>query len=260
MVLAQEPFNHHLFREAAIIVECSVDVFTEILGQVEQGRFLFVPPLGQPPCAGISTTFIILCPVSQFLGPNLGNLGSGGRASRCYICFGAIAEKRADSVSDGEAGMRISDYLTEQQIAFERLPHPPAYSAQKRAKYLRLPGRQVAKSVLLAGPSGYLLAVLPATHHVDTQVLAEHLGGPVRLADDREIAAVFRDCEWGVVSPFGTRYGLTTLLDASIPADAPLVLETHTQFESIRLLCRDFERLEQPRRLPFARRSPDRNR
>lgn len=156
--------------------------------------------------------------------------------------------------------MRISDYLTAQQIDFERLPHPPAFSAQKRAKYLRLPGRQVAKSVLLAGPSGYLLAVLPATHHVDTKLLAEHVGGAVRLASDREIAAVFRDCEWGVVSPFGTCYGLATLLDDSIPSDAPLVLETHTQFESIRLLCRDFERLVQPRRLLFARCSRSRGR
>jgi len=154
--------------------------------------------------------------------------------------------------------MRISDYLSEQRIAFERLPHPPAYSAQKRAKYLRLPGCQVAKCVLLVGPSGYLLAVLPATHQVDTQALAQYLGGPVRLASDREIAAIFHDCEWGVVSPFGRRYGLTTLLDDSISPDAPLVLETHTQFESIRLLCRDFERLEQPRRLPFARPHPDR--
>jgi Ala-tRNA(Pro) deacylase len=151
--------------------------------------------------------------------------------------------------------MRISDYLTAQQIEFERLPHPPAYSAQKRAKYLRLPGRHVAKCVLLAGPSGFLLAVLPATHHVDTKALAMYLGGPVRLADDHEIAKVFGDCEWGVVSPFGTRYGLSIVLDDSIKSDAPLVLETHTQFESIRLLCRDFERLEQPRRLSFARRS-----
>lgn len=149
--------------------------------------------------------------------------------------------------------MHISDYLTTQQIEFERLPHPPAYCAQKRAKYLRLPGRQVAKAVLLAGPSGFLLAVLPATHHVDTNVLAIHLGGPVRLANDREITELFRDCEWGVVSPFGTRYGLATLLDDSLKTDAPLVVETHTQFESIRLLCRDFERLEQPRRLSFAR-------
>jgi Ala-tRNA(Pro) deacylase len=154
--------------------------------------------------------------------------------------------------------MHISDYLTELRIDFECLSHPPAFSAQKRAKYLRLPGRQVAKCVLLVGPAGYLLAVLPATHRVDTRALAVYLGGSVRLASDREIAEVFRDCEWGVVPAFGSRYGLATLLDDGIAAEASIVLETHSRFEAVRLLCRDFELLEKPRRLSFARRSPSR--
>ncbi len=153
--------------------------------------------------------------------------------------------------------MRISEYLSEQRIDFERLPHPPAYSAQKRAKYLHLPGHQVAKAVMLAGPAGYLLAVLPATRRVDTGALAEQLGGPVRLANDHEIAEIFRDCEYGVVPAFGARYGIATLLDDDIAPDDPIVVETHTQFEALRLLCRDFERLEKPRRLSFARRYPE---
>lgn len=153
--------------------------------------------------------------------------------------------------------MGIAEYLVGERIDFEWLPHPPAYSAQKRAKYLRLPGEQVAKCVLLIGPSGPLLAVLPATHQVDTRALAEQLDGPVRLATESEITEVFRDCEWGVVSSFGARYGIATVLEDCIDPDAPIVLETHTQFEAIRLRCRDFERLEKPRRLRFARRIPD---
>jgi Ala-tRNA(Pro) deacylase len=152
--------------------------------------------------------------------------------------------------------MCIGDYLIEQRINFERLLHAPAYSAHKRAKYLRVPGKQVAKSVLLVGPDGYLLAVLPATHHVDTKALAEQLGGPVRLANGREVAEMFGDCEWGVVPAFGTRYGIATVLDEAIEPDTLIVLETHTQFEAVRLSCRDFERLEKPRRLRFARRVP----
>jgi Ala-tRNA(Pro) deacylase len=149
--------------------------------------------------------------------------------------------------------MRIADFLAEQRVAFEPLPHPPAFTAQKRAKCLRISGSQVAKCVLLCGPQGHLLAVLPATHQVDLEKLAALLGGPVRLASDREIASVFRDCEWGVVPPFGTLYGLPTLLDDALPPDSQLVLETHTHVDAIRLTCRDFERLERPRRLTFAR-------
>ena len=156
--------------------------------------------------------------------------------------------------------MRISEYLVEQRIDFEWLPHPPAYTAQKRAKYLHVPGKQVAKCVLLVGSTGPLLAVLPATHQVDTVLLAEQLGGPVRLANDREIASAFRDCECGVVPPFGTRYGIATLLDDAIEPDALIVLETNTQCEAVRLRCRDFERLEHPRRLRFGRPSLDESR
>jgi Ala-tRNA(Pro) deacylase len=152
--------------------------------------------------------------------------------------------------------MCIGAYLSEQRIDFECLPHPPAYSAQKRAKYLHLPGNQVTKSVLLSGPNGYLLAVLPATHRVDTKTLSAQVGGSVRLARDCDIAEVFRDCEWGVVPPFGARYGITTLLDDGIAPESRIVLETHSHFEAVRMLCRDFERVERPRRLAFARRRP----
>jgi Ala-tRNA(Pro) deacylase len=149
--------------------------------------------------------------------------------------------------------MGITDFLAGQRVAFEAVPHPPAFTAQKRAKSLHEPGRRVAKSVLLRTPAGYLLAVLPATHRVDTVQLARDLGTPVRLARPKELAEVFRDCEWGVVPPFGTLYGLPTLLDDSLDPDAVLVLETHTHVDAVRLRCDDFERLERPRRLRFAR-------
>ena len=149
--------------------------------------------------------------------------------------------------------MRVPDFLSDQEIAFETLPHPPAFTAQRRAHYLHVSGRQVAKSVLLAGPGGYYLAVLPATCHVDTDRLAAEVGGPVRLAGEPEIAEVFPDCEWGVVPPFGTWYGLLTLLEESLPADAWIVFEGTSRAEAVRLRCRDFERLERPRRLRFAR-------
>lgn len=149
--------------------------------------------------------------------------------------------------------MRIAEFLQGQRVAFEYLPHPLAFTATKRAKYLRLPGRQVAKCVLLRGPDGFLIAVLPATHQVDTVRLAQALDGPVRLADDRELGAIFRDCEWGVVPPFAALYGLRTILEETISPDVVLVFEGQTHVEAIRLRCADFERLERPRRLGFAR-------
>jgi Ala-tRNA(Pro) deacylase len=149
--------------------------------------------------------------------------------------------------------MRIAEFLQEKRVAFEYLPHAPAFTAHQRAKYLRVPGEQVAKCVLLRGPGGFFVAVLPANYRVDTERLGSMFNGPVRVAADREMADVFRDCEWGVVPPFGGLYGIPTLLEESIRPEVPLVMEANTHVEAVRLHCRDFERLEKPRRLAFAR-------
>jgi Ala-tRNA(Pro) deacylase len=148
--------------------------------------------------------------------------------------------------------MSVPPILTDSAIPYQVLVHPPAFTAQKRAKYLHVPGGDVAKCVLLQGPAGYVLVVLPATRHVNTEQLGTALGGPVRLATEAEIAAVFRDCEWGVVAPFGAHYGLPTFLDESLAPDAWVVFELNTQTEAVRMRCRDFEALERPRRLRFA--------
>ena|SRR5258707_7847438 len=148
--------------------------------------------------------------------------------------------------------MRVADYLADKTISYETLLHPPAFTAQKRAKFLRLSGREVAKSVLLFGPREYLLAVLPATKHIDTGRLAEALGGPVRLANNEEVARIFWDCEWGVVPPFGSLYALPTVLDDSLSPDTLMVFEANTHGEAIRMLCRDYERLVKPQRLRFS--------
>jgi Ala-tRNA(Pro) deacylase len=154
--------------------------------------------------------------------------------------------------------MRIADFLAARRVAFESLYHPPAFTAQKLAKYLHVKGERVAKGVLLRGPHGYLLAVLPATHRIDLEAVAAHAGGPVRVASEQEVACVFRDCEWGVVPPFGNLYDLPTLLDESLRPEMLVVVETHTHVEAVRLRCADFEQLAVPARLCFARRVSNR--
>lgn len=149
--------------------------------------------------------------------------------------------------------MGIPDYLAEQNVQFEALPHPPAYSAQKLAKYLHVPGERVAKAVLLYGPANFFLAVLPATCQVDLNRLAEMRGGPVRLATAEEVVVTFRDCEWGVVSPFGNLYGLPTLLDEGLEREDWIVIEAGTHFDAVRLSPRDYARLAGCERGAFAR-------
>jgi Ala-tRNA(Pro) deacylase len=149
--------------------------------------------------------------------------------------------------------MRVSEFLSAERVAFETLLHAPAYTAQHRAKYLGVSGNQVAKAVLLHSGEGYLLAVLPATKRIDTEALSSELGSSVSLATGQEVAVVFRDCEWGVVGPFGKLYGIPSILDSSIAREQMMIFESDTHAQAIRIRCRDYESLERPRRLNFAR-------
>jgi Ala-tRNA(Pro) deacylase len=149
--------------------------------------------------------------------------------------------------------MRVAQFLEDQQVAFEAVLHPPAFTAQKRARFLHIPGRQVIKSVLLACGREFILAILRGTDHVDLKALAGELGTPVRLATDCELADRFTDCERGAGTPFGSLYGLRTFLENNIRPDHVIVFEAQQHALAIRMLCRDFEKLEKPIRCNFAR-------
>ena len=149
--------------------------------------------------------------------------------------------------------MRVAQFLADQQIAFEEMIHPPAFTSQKLAKSLHISGRQVVKSVLLKGPQGFFLAVLPAPNLIDLVRLGSHCGGAVRLATVPELIDRFQDCEWGAVMPFGRLYGLPTILEATIPLDTTIIFEAQQHAIAIRMMCHDYLQLERPERLFFAR-------
>jgi Ala-tRNA(Pro) deacylase len=158
--------------------------------------------------------------------------------------------------------MRVSEYLSDQHIAFEEMVHPPAFTSEKLAKSLHISGRQVMKSILLkVSQDGsqaqlgnqMLLAVLPAAQLIDLPRLNMHFVGTVRLAAVEELSERFTDCEWGALMPFGQLYGLKTILESTIQPDAEIVFEAQRHAVAIRMLCRDYVKLEHPERLAFAR-------
>jgi Ala-tRNA(Pro) deacylase len=149
--------------------------------------------------------------------------------------------------------MCISDYLRSRRISFETLLHQPTPSATKLAQSVHVPGRQVAKSVLLRSASCYVLAVLPATHRVDLHRLALVLDCPeLRLATEDEVEHVFNDCERGALPPFGRLYGLKTVVDASLASGAEIVIEGNLRHQGVRMRYSDFEAIEAPVRARFA--------
>jgi Ala-tRNA(Pro) deacylase len=150
--------------------------------------------------------------------------------------------------------MAIRDYLLSHHIPFEVVLHRPAPCASRLAECLHVPGRAVAKAVLLRAGGGYLLAVLPATHRIDLGRLKEALGlENIWLASEEEVSRIFNDCERGSLPPFGRLYGLTTLVDPCLAGSSVILVEGNMRHEGLRVRFRDFEMVETPVRVRFAR-------
>ena|SRR6266446_2176558 len=148
--------------------------------------------------------------------------------------------------------MDIRDYLQSRNVWFERLLHNPTPTASRRAQSLHVPGRSVAKGVLLKAGERFVLAVLPATARIDLAQLPLLLMSEVRLATEDEVEQVFGDCERGALPPFGRLYGLMTVVDVSLAGDSDMVFVANQRHEGVRMRFRDYEALEAPFRASFA--------
>jgi len=150
--------------------------------------------------------------------------------------------------------VNVQSYLSQRAIPFDSLEHAPTYTAQMLAQAVHTTGREVAKTVLLAVDDDFLVAVLPATHRIDLDRVAQRFAAnDVALADEVECGRHFPDCEFGVIPPFGSKYGLRTIVDKSLTEDEHIVFEGNTHAEAIRMRCDDFLALEEPIVIDFAR-------
>ena len=145
--------------------------------------------------------------------------------------------------------MKVAEFLTNRKVDFKILSHPTAFDAQRLAQTLHIPGRVVAKTVLLRANGGYsyIVAVLPATKTIDFARASSALGGSkLELATEADLAAHCPDCETGVLPPFGSQYAMQTIVDESLAKDLEIVFEGNTHDEAIRMKFEDFRQIEEP--------------
>jgi Ala-tRNA(Pro) deacylase len=152
--------------------------------------------------------------------------------------------------------MKLEEFLNDRRIRFDVLRHDDTFDSQHLAESVHVSGRQIAKTVLLRMDHGYhyAVAILPATHLIDLEAVAKLLGGArMELATEYEIAQRCPDCETGVLPPFGSMYGLETVLDESLRHAEQIVFEANSHHEAIRMAGEDFMKLENPLIGDFAR-------
>ncbi len=119
----------------------------------------------------------------------------------------------------------LQDYMTQRGIHYEVMTHPHTATSMETAAAAHVPGDELAKAVILEDDDGYVMAVVPATHHVRLGKLRGQLGRNLRLALERDFSTLFSDCEPGAVPPLGMAYGMPTLVDDSLTEQPDVYFE-----------------------------------
>jgi Ala-tRNA(Pro) deacylase len=148
---------------------------------------------------------------------------------------------------------RLESYLRQQQVAFDVQQHDTAFTAQEVAQTEHIPGKLVAKSVVVWADGQLIMLVLPATSRVEFAGLNKAIGTRMtRLAHEEEFTDAFPDCEVGAMPPFGNLYDIPVYVDKSLTDDETIVFPAGVHTESMSLRYVDFARLVEPTIAEFA--------
>jgi Ala-tRNA(Pro) deacylase len=120
----------------------------------------------------------------------------------------------------------LQRYLAAESIEYDVIPHEPTMSSTRTAEACRISGNCLAKGIVLRRSSGdYLLAVLPASHHIHLADLRNQLGDDVEMAKEAEVDPLFPDCAHGAVPAVGQCYGLPVIVDDSLDGAQQVYVE-----------------------------------
>lgn len=148
---------------------------------------------------------------------------------------------------------KLKEYLDGHGIRYVSISHSPSYTAQEIAASAHIPGRELAKTVMIKVDGKMAMAVLPASTHVDFDMLREVAGAEsVELATEEEFESMFPGCELGAMPPFGNLYDMEVFVADDLAEDEEIAFNAGSHTELIRMKYSDFEDLVCPVVVAFA--------
>jgi Ala-tRNA(Pro) deacylase len=122
-----------------------------------------------------------------------------------------------------------------------------AYTAQGIAALTHIPGKELAKTVMVMVDGKLAMAVVPASFRVDLFKLKRYLDAEtVELASESEFRDRFPDCETGSMPPFGNLYGMDVFVDESLAEDKEIAFNAGSHRELVRMSYADYRSVVKP--------------
>jgi Ala-tRNA(Pro) deacylase len=148
---------------------------------------------------------------------------------------------------------RLKKFLDENKVKYVTIMHSPAFTAQEIAACAHIPGRELAKTVMVDLDGKLAMAVVSASRKVDLDRLQEVSGAKTAtLASERTFRDMFPECEIGAMPPFGNLYDMDVYVSRRLAEDNEIAFNAGSHTELVRLAYKDFHRLVKPKLAPLA--------
>ncbi len=155
--------------------------------------------------------------------------------------FGGICQGKETAMN---VSKKLKSFLDQSEARYEVLKHPKLYTAQEIAAREHIPGKEVAKAVMVKADDQDVMVVASASSTVDLLKLRVRVGtNNIRLADEHEFRALFPDSEVGAEPPFGSLYDLPCFIDQTLAEDKTITFNAGSHSACIRMSTKDFLRL-----------------
>lgn len=104
---------------------------------------------------------------------------------------------------------KLNEFLGNHDVAYFTISHSKAYTAQNAAVSAHIPGKELAKTVIVKFDGKMAMTVLPSSYKIDFDQLKMASGAnKVEISSEDEFGDVFPDCELGAMPPFGNLYDM----------------------------------------------------
>jgi len=143
---------------------------------------------------------------------------------------------------------KLKEYLEKSRVRYEVGYHERVYTSQEVAAAMHVPGKELAKVVIVKADGKMVMLVLPASYRVETKKLKKVLKcKKLGVAKEKEFEETFPDCEIGAMPPFGNLYHLEVWVDQALTEDEMIVFRAGSHVETLKIRYEDYARLVNPR-------------
>ena len=150
---------------------------------------------------------------------------------------------------------KLKEYLDSHNVEYITISHSKANTAQKTAASARIPGKELAKTVIVNLDGQTAMAVLPASYQIDFDQLKIASGAKkVEISPEDDFRDRFPDCELGAMPPFGNLYDMEVYVAKSLAEDEEIAFNACSHTELIKMKYKDFDKLAKPKILKFSAR------